>query len=295
MDRREAANLIILNVAGRDRYDMVLFPAMIAVVMLSYLSIFSFYVFSLYSRYEGDVPWEQMFGAFALLLMGLSIILAVFYLLITRNVNHSRRESSLRKSMTAYVEASASLCGADMAPNIEKLKLIDARFDSEERMGRPKVLMIWLVVPVLVGFVILWAEGLGQYDLPIVAATLLLSLVLATVISPHNTSFASEHDKRTREFTAAFCDACRPLGIKLVPTSKTVGYRSFKVFALLTVFTLGFFSIIWVYLVFSDTNKHFLEQWRFEDALMRAVRSAGSVFPADAQNDIEQTDEEVLL
>ena len=295
MNRREAANGIIMNIAGRDRYDMVLYPAMIAVVMLSYLSVFSLYVLSLLLRYGGDVPLGQMFGAFALLLMGLSMILAVFYLLIARNTNHSGRESSLRKAMIAYVEASSPACGIDTAPNIGKLRQMDVRFDSEERMRNPKVLMIWIVLPVLVGFLIMWAEGIGTYDLPIIVAALLVSLILAAVISPQTTSFASEHDKRTREFTAAFCDACRPFDIRLVPTSRSFKYRSFKQFIILTAITLGFFSIVWVYLVLNNMNKHFMEQWRFEDSLLRTVRDTERTCPVNVRNDAKHGIDENIL
>lgn len=275
---------------------MILYPAMIAIVMLSYLSIFSLYIASLFSRYGTDVPREQMFGAFALLVMGVSIMLAVFYLLMTRNADHSARESLLRKTMTAYIEASACVCGTDATPYIEKLRRMDARMDSEERMGNPRILMMWIVLPALAGFLLIWTPALRDNAVPVVIVSLLVSLVLAAVISPHATSFASEHDKRTREFTAAFCDVCRSFDIKLVPTSRTVGYRSFKVFAVLTVVTLGFFSIYWVYLVFNDMNKHFLEQWRFEDGLLRNVRSTEIACPVNIENDSgPATDDAVLI
>jgi hypothetical protein len=295
MDRREAANYIIMNIAGRDRHDMILYPGMIAVVMLSYLSIFSFYIASLFSRYGRDVPWEQMFGAFALLVMGVSIILAIFYLLMTRNAYHSRRESSLRKAMASYIEANACVCGTDVTIYAEKLRRMDSKFDSEERMGNPRILMIWIVIPALAGFLLMWIPDLRDNALIIVIVTFLMSLILAAVISPHTTSFASEHDKRTKEFTAAFCDACRTLGIKLVPTSKTVGRRSFRLFILLTAVTFGFFSIVWVYFVFNDMNKHFLEQWRFEDSLLRTVRDTEITCSINAHGDATQASEDTYL
>jgi hypothetical protein len=293
MDRREAVNSIIMNIAGRDRHDMVLYPAMIAIVMLSYLSILSYYVVSLFSEYRGDVPAEQMFGTLALLLMGVSLILAIFYLLMTRNSTHSKRESSLRKAMTAYAEAGGAACGIDIAPNIEKLRRTDARFDAEERMGSPMRLILWIALPAMIGFLLMWLPGLKDNAPVVVVLALGVSLVLAAVISPQMTSFAAAHDKRTREFTAAFCDACRPLGLKLVPTSKAIGYRSFKVFAVLTAVTVGFFSIYWVYLVFNDMNKHFMEQWRFEDGLLRTVRSS-EICAAETREEAEAAADDPL-
>lgn len=272
---REAGNRIIMNITDRDRSDLVLYPAMIAVVILSYLVILLLYVLSVLREYGSDLPpLDQIFGVLALLLMGVSILLAVFYLLMIRNKNHSKRESDLRKAMTEYIDTNCFTCGQDLTSYVEKMKRLDSKFDMEEKMGNPKKQIFWIALPALLGFLLMWIPSLRDYVVYVLLGCFALSIIVALIIAPHVTTFAREHDKRTKEFTYAFCEAYRSMGTNLVPTSKTVGYRSFFLFGILTVITIGAFSVVWIYLVFSDMNKHFMEQWKFEDRLLRSVRGS---------------------
>lgn len=269
----DAGNKIIMNIGDRDRSDLVMYPLMVAVVLFSYLAILIYYVFNLFSKYRGDVPYDHMFGVLALLLMGTSLILAMFYLLMVRNANHSKREATLRDGMIEYIEANGLMETVDVSQHLKKLKGLDERYKREEKLGNPKKNIIWIALPALSGFLLMWIPALREFSVYIIIFCYIMSIIIALVVAPHVTTFAAKHDKRTREFTEAFCNAYRVFGVKLTPTSKTVGYRSFPIFAILTIVTLGFFSIYWVYTIFSDMNKHFIEQWRFEDHLMRNVRA----------------------
>lgn len=275
MRRIDAGNKIILNISDRDRSDMILYPLMIAVVLFTYIVVLLYYVLSVFSEYRSDVPYEQMFGILALLLIGISLILAIFYLLMVRNTNHSKRESRLRKAMIEYVDANGSFHPEDVSQYVRQMRILDERFDSQEDMGNPKKNIVWVALPALAGFVLMWIPSLREYTIYVLLICMFLSIVVALVVAPHVTTFAAEHDKRTKEFTESFANACRRMDMKFVPTSKTVGYRSFPVFAVLTIATVGFFAIFWVYLIFNDMNKHFMEQWRYEDRLLRSVRSSG--------------------
>ncbi len=50
--------------------------------------------------------------------------------------------------------------------------------------------------------------------------------------------------------------------------------RSYALYLLLSIVTLGLFGIYWNYTFFKDGNAHFLEHRRFEDQLMGIVRAA---------------------
>jgi len=272
MDSVKACNRIIMNITDRDRSDMILYPLMIAVVLVSYIAIFVYYTLSVFGKYSGIPPWEHMFGVLALLLMGISLILAVFYLLMVRSANHSKREADLRKALIDYVEFFGSRKGADVSQHVKNMKGLDEKYLREERIGNPKRDIIWVATPGIIGFLLLFIPQLEDHILPLIAGCFLLSVIIALIVIPDVTTFGLKHDKRSLEFTSAFSNAVRPLKMKIVPMSKSIGYRSFGVFAILTFLTLGAFSIIWTYTIFSDMNKHFQEQWKFEDHLFRMVR-----------------------
>jgi hypothetical protein len=272
MDSVKACNRIILNITDRDRSDMILYPLMIAVVLVSYIAIFVYYTLSVFEKYSGMPPWEHMFGVLALLLMGISLILAVFYLLMVRSANHSKREADLRRALIDYVEFFGSRKGSDVSQHVKNLRGLDAKYLREEKIGNPKRDILWVAAPGIVGFLLMFIPQLESYILPLIAGCFFLSVVIALIVIPDVTTFGLKHDKRSLEFTSAFSNAVRPLNMKIVPMSKSVGYRNFGVFAILTLITLGAFSIIWTYTIFGDMNKHFQEQWKFEDHLFRMVR-----------------------
>jgi|GEM_PF-1356176 len=272
MDSVKACNRIILNITDRDRSDMILYPLMITVVLVSYIAIFVYYTISVFERYSGMPPWEHMFGVLALLLMGISLILAVFYLLMVRSANHSRREADLRKALIDYVEFFGSRKGADVSQHVKNLKGLDERYLRDERIGNPKRDILWVAAPGILGFMMMFIPQLEDHILLLIAGCFLLSVIIALIVIPDVTTFGLKHDKRSLEFTSAFSNAVRPLNMKVVPMSKSVGYRNFGVFAILTLITLGAFSVVWTYMIFGDMNKHFHEQWKFEDHLFRMVR-----------------------
>jgi hypothetical protein len=272
MDSVKACNRIILNITDRDRSDMILYPLMIAVVLVSYIAIFVYYTISVFERYSGMPPWEHMFGVLALLLMGISLILAVFYLLMVRSANHSRREADLRKALIDYVEFFGSRKGADVSQHVKNLKGLDERYLRDERIGNPKRDILWVAAPGILGFMMMFIPQLEDHILLLISGCFLLSVIIALIVIPDVTTFGLKHDKRSLEFTSAFSNAVRPLNMKVVPMSKSVGYRNFGVFAILTLITLGAFSVVWTYMIFGDMNKHFHEQWKFEDHLFRMVR-----------------------
>ena len=272
MDSVKACNRIILNITDRDRSDMILYPLMIAVVLVSYVAIFVYYTLSVFGRYDGVPPWEHMFGVLALLLMGISLILAVFYLLMVRSANHSKREADLRKALIDYVVFFGSRKGSDVSQHVKNLKGLDEKYLRDERIGNPKRDILWVAAPGILGFMLLFIPQLEDHILTLIAACFLLSVIIALIVIPDVTTFGSKHDKRSLEFTSAFSNAVRPLNMKIVPMSRSIGYRNFGLFAILTVITLGAFSIIWTYTIFGDMNKHFREQWKFEDHLFRMVR-----------------------
>ena len=55
------------------------------------------------------------------------------------------------------------------------------------------------------------------------------------------------------------------------PSWKALPSRSFVLYFILSIVTLGIFEFYWSYVLIKDFNEHFKAQWQFEDSLMSVI------------------------
>ena len=53
-----------------------------------------------------------------------------------------------------------------------------------------------------------------------------------------------------------------------------ISKSTWRTYLILTVLTLGFMSVYWLYRIFNDYNYHFKMQWKLEDYLLMRLRNA---------------------
>lgn len=278
MELREAANGIIVNIAKREKTDTVIPPMMVVLVLLSYAVVITYYATTLYREYGHGIPVTQLFSLVALFMIGIGLIVALFYLLMSRNARHSERERELRHYMIEYAEANNYVCGADISNEIGRLRNIDTEILSEEDPAFHKNRLMYIGLPAIAGTLALMFVDLETYAVQLVAVCYGVSIVIAIFIAPSITVFPRQHEKRAVPFYDEFNGIAACLGIKTEKFENRIGYRSFWVFLLVSVLTLGLFVIYWGYLAFNDMNRHFLEQWYYEDTLFRSVKSTETYF-----------------
>ncbi|NLL94405.1 MAG: hypothetical protein GX224_01405 [Thermoplasmatales archaeon] len=271
-ERRVAANEIIEGILSRERTDIVLPPAMVAFVVLTYVAIAIAYVAEVVKTHGADIPPAQTFGLSAIYLIGNGLVLAVFYLLITRNRWHSKRESGLRKSLIRYAEACNLSCGADITPQIARLKAADAEVDAVDESKLAGRKMAYALIPMAFGSMVLAAVDTAQNAIWVFVFLYGVSLLILLAMAPSVTEFPRHHEMAAIGFAEEFRHVAPFLGISAVPHGRTMGYRSFWLFVVLTALTAGFFVAAWAYLAFRDMNWHFTVQWRYEDEILRSVR-----------------------
>ncbi|MFA5452716.1 MAG: hypothetical protein WC248_04010 [Candidatus Methanomethylophilaceae archaeon] len=278
MELREAANGIIVNIAKREKTDTIIPPMMVVLVLLSYAVIITYYATTMYREYGRDIPITQLFSLVALFTIGIGLIVALFYLLMSRNVKHSEREKELRYYMVEYADANNYVCGADISNDIQRLKDINTEILAEENPAFRKNRLLYIGLPAIAGTLALLFVDLETYAIQLVAICYGISIVLAMFIAPSITVFPRQHERRAIEFYDEFNDIAVCIGIKTEKFDRRIGYRSFWVFLLISALTLGAFLIYWGYLTFKDMNKHFLEQWYYEDCLFKSIKSTETYF-----------------
>ena len=156
---------------------------------------------------------------------------------------------------------------------ITKMEKIDESILFKENPAPAQKWGMIIVAP-LVLMVLSSFTGKNPIAGPVLAIALLTSLLALMLTIRGVTNFAYNHEKRWIEFLVPFEKALSALNVK-VPTTftKQVGFRSFVLFLALSVLTGLLFLPIWAYLLFKDMNKHFVEQWIWENSLIRTLRN----------------------
>jgi len=267
---REAANRMIGSITEREGTDIRIPPAMVALIMIIYIAVTIYYVASIYSRYD-IIPIQQMFTMTALFTIGAALVIAIMYTLITRNRRHSEREAKLRAALIEYTELNDQVCGYDLSQYAATMRKADEVLrEYESTDGRHTVIPIF--IPVFISLVLLCINDLRQHMIPIITVTFVLALFLSVQINPELTRFPKRHDDGSAIFYETFEEAAPFLDLRVGEYTRIIGYRSFWVFIILSIVTLGIFLVYWVYLMFRDMNMHFDMQWAYEDTLFVSIR-----------------------
>lgn len=82
------------------------------------------------------------------------------------------------------------------------------------------------------------------------------------------------HERREEAFLQELSTAATVIGVNLgfQPRAKPTPNRSFLVYFLLTIFTVGVFWFYWLYRLITDPNRHFTSQWAIEDSIFRDLQ-----------------------
>jgi len=177
------------------------------------------------------------------------LIVILIYKLFNRNNLHSRREAMFRAAVVDLMRRKAAEKGSQSIDSqIQTMESINY----ESRIYEPeRSAALWAILPLipLVGWIFL-----------------LIALYYLTSYSPG-------HDRRWHAFTQQTQYAGSQMGMSLMlPSWRSLPERSFIIYFILTLVTLGFFMIYWYYVLIKDMNEHYKSQWQFEDQFLRAIQ-----------------------
>ncbi len=177
------------------------------------------------------------------------LIVILIYKLFNRNNMHNRREATLRMALVDFLRGKAAEKGISqsISPQLQTMDSInyESRTHEPERSAA-----LWAILPIIpfVGWIFM-----------------LIALYYLT-------SYPPGHDRRWHAFTQQAQYAGSQLGMSLMlPSWKSLPERSFIIYFILTILTLGIFMIYWYYVLIKDMNEHYRSQWQFEDQLAREI------------------------
>ena len=183
-------------------------------------------------------------GAWLLLLVTVAVYLAqlvLLYMLISRRNKHFARQLRLFEYAAQLLKEASRARGIDAEARLASIEreLREARDEEGERNA-----VLWVILTLLIGL-----AGLYVY------------YFLMRDFRKHET----REDRMLEDMGAVMYKIGAILPYR---REEKIPSRSFTLYLLLSIITLGLFEIYWVYALIRDPNVHFREQGRIEDELL---------------------------
>jgi len=210
----------------------------------------------------GVMP-ASLLGAFALgfmIVIASLIVALIFFGLLTFNLverqnQHFQREAQLRTGVVYYLRAAAGSAEKEATIAVE-IATINSLHVQSMQDERPHSAIGWALALVLGSWV------------PVLNIILLLYLFNFLMKN------LDSHDIRWSMFLQQTGSALMKLGHNTAPQvwySKRLEQRSFILYVVLSIITLGLFAFYWWYILITDPNEHFRMQAYHEDRLAETI------------------------
>ena len=195
-------------------------------------------------------PFLVAFGVFFLLLFIGIIVAAILsavmlYKLAKRRNTHFQRQLLLYEDLLNMAKEVSSKRGVDVSMHLNNMDrtLREARIDETEKSAA-----LWTILSLITGIATLYIFYYLMKDF-------------------------FKHERREDQF---FEDLNRTLAAAGVPVNLPrrtlpVPDRSFILYFILSLITVQIFSIYWIYVLLTDPNNHFRQQWMIEDTIIAQI------------------------
>jgi hypothetical protein len=207
------------------------------------------------SRRRIETDQEMSFGLYIVLSFITFGIYAIYahYKLIQREQEHFNRMTRFNDDLYKLIDEQATDTGksTEAASEITELRGMNEDFQRLQA-GKERSAALWTIISLItLGIAYLYVYYFLHKDLV-------------------------DHQRAEAEYIEKASMLLNRLGIGKHPVAveQVVPDRSYPLYLLLSIVTLGLFGIYWNYTFFKDGNAHFLEHRRFEDQLMSVVRTA---------------------
>lgn len=206
---------------------------------------------------SGQVSTVQFAPAFALIALLYIIVIVSFfaniilvYRLARRRNDHFRRQGFLFEDLVAATRAIAARKGADVEIGLASCERAVREAKAEET---EKNAVLWAILSVITGIALFYVWYYLMKDF-------------------------YKHERREDGFWEDLSKTLDKSGVKFSVLRRTQPLleRSFVLYFILTLVTLGLFGIYWVYVLLKDPNEHFRYHVQIEDQLLATLETAST-------------------
>lgn len=241
----------------RMESDYEMSPAWILVPLIPIVGLIVFFAAffgTLFTFTTAPLPpatgfFVALFGILVILLI-VGFIAAILYVymlykLINRRNKHFQRQGFLYDDLTNLAKELAAKKGVDIALSLNNMERAnrEARYEETEKSAA-----LWAIVTFFIGIIAFYVYYFLMKDF-------------------------YKHERREDMFIDDLNRALTAAGVTINLPRRTlpVPDRSFVLYFILTIITLGVFSIYWLYVLLTDPNSHFRQQALTEDTILAQV------------------------
>ncbi len=181
-------------------------------------------------------PLEAL--ATLLFIAGLAVWAYTVYSWVWRRDEHFERSRLLHRTLVDLLE---SLRLSD-----PELAVIRGRVEEMREREKRRGAVLWALATLFIGILFLYVAHFLTRDF-------------------------AEHEERERSIALHLSKILERRGIHLAPPQRTVEHNNTALYIILSIVTLGLFTLYWAYLLTVEPNRHLREHASYEDRLLDAL------------------------
>ena len=202
----------------------------------------------LYDSFAGEfvLSWTVL-GLSSLINFVVAIVLA--YMLVNRRSTHFKRQKFLSEDLIVTIVSLAKKNDIEVEALLSPVEISVREANAEET---EKSAILWAVLSAFVPFVQLYVYYFLLKDF-------------------------YRHERREDGFWEDLGRTLKKLGVNFSVPRRTEAMpnRSFVLYLILTIITMGLFGVYWIYVLLKDPNEHFKYHIEAESQLLSALESVG--------------------
>lgn len=197
--------------------------------------------------------WEEtevvlnFWRTFLLSLVTLGIYgIYIIYKLVQRRDMRFQRINRLTGDLIRFLQEKSEERGVNIRQDIQKLEVVKRSLNDQ---AKERGAVLWLLACMFTG-------GIGTF--------ILYYLLMDDFL---------KYERNERELLDVLSPAANQLGIitASIETEQSIEERSFAMYLILTLITLGIFGVYWYSVILNDPNRHFFEHVRWEELLSKSM------------------------
>jgi hypothetical protein len=266
-DLIDATDRVLKTILGRTWTDLIFRPSLVLVVIFSYIFYATYYIYRVHTSSLISSDPDMLVGDTLILLIGSLVVVLIVVILMFGNTAHEKHESALRRDLIKYVKVRQDNGTDGLSSTLSELIAIDGNIIDIKKKKKDTINLFFILVVATVFIILSLIPKLGLYQEIFMILNYILTIGIVMITLPSLSTFLSEHEKGTVRFCSKLCEISNVLELGIVPLDVEPIKMPLKKYRIYTIVTLGAFGIYWLTRVFAIRNKHYMEQWYFEDCL----------------------------
>ncbi len=263
----DATEKVLKTILGRTWTDLIFRPSLVIVAIASYLIFATYYIHQVHTFTLPSSDPDVLIGDTFILLIGSLVIVLIVLILIIGNNAHEKHEAALRKDIIEYLKIRQQRDADDISSILDELISIDDSVKDDPGQKREKYNLLFILLVVSVFIILSLIPDLGIYQELFMILNYVVTIGVVMIAVPSISTFILKHEKGTVKFCDKLCDLSDELQLGIAPLDLEEVHMPLKRYRIYTAVTLGLFGVYWLTLVFAIRNRHYMEQWYFEDCL----------------------------